>query len=97
MPEISRFLGVVIAMYYNDHDPAHFHARYGDRVIRVAIENGQVLSGTFPRRAQGLVLEWLALHHAFVFLSYQHTAFQKYVDEAAARGEFTAYEQDQGA
>ena len=62
MPEISRFLGVVITMYYNDHDPAHFHARYGDTVIRVAIENGQILSGTFPRRAQGLVLEWLALH-----------------------------------
>jgi len=62
LPEISRFLGVVIAMYYNDHDPPHFHARYGDRMIRVAIENGQILSGTFPRRAQGFVLEWLALH-----------------------------------
>ena len=62
MPEISRFLGIVIAMYYNDHGPAHFHARYGDRVIRVAIEDGRILSGTFPRRAQGLVLEWLELH-----------------------------------
>ena len=49
-------------MYYNDHGPPHFHARYGDRVIRVAIENGHILSGTFPRRAQGFVLEWLALH-----------------------------------
>ena len=49
-------------MYYNDHDPPHFHARYGDRAIRVAIENGQILSGTFPRRAQVFVLEWLALH-----------------------------------
>ena len=49
-------------MYYNDHDPPHFHARYGDSVIRVAIENGQMLSGTFPRRAQGFGLEWLALH-----------------------------------
>ena len=64
MPEISRFLGIVIAMYYNDHGPAHFHARYGDRVIRVAIEDGRTLSGTFPRRAQGLVLEWLELHRA---------------------------------
>ncbi len=64
MPEISRFLGIVIAMYYNDHGPAHFHARYGDRMIRVAIDDGRVLSGTFPRRAQGLVLEWLELHRA---------------------------------
>ena len=62
MPEISRFLGIVIAMYYNEHGPPHFHARYGDRVIRVAIENGLIMSGTFPRRAQGLVQEWLALH-----------------------------------
>ncbi|MDE0100799.1 MAG: DUF4160 domain-containing protein [Bryobacterales bacterium] len=62
MPEISRFLGIVIAMYYNDHGPAHFHARYGDRVVRIAIEDGRVLSGEFPRRARGLVLEWLELH-----------------------------------
>ena len=42
-------------MYYNDHDPAHFHARYGDRVTRVAVENGQILSGTFPRSLGGRV------------------------------------------
>ena len=62
MPEISRFLGIVIAMYYNDHAPPHFHARYGDLEIRVNIENGEIMSGKFPRRAQNLVLEWLALH-----------------------------------
>lgn len=62
MPEISRFLGIVIAMYYNDHGPAHFHARYGDSVVRIAIEDGQILSGEFPPRARGLVLEWLELH-----------------------------------
>ena len=59
---ISRFLGIVIAMYYNEHGPPHFHARYGDRVIRVGIEDGRILSGRFPRRAQSLVLEWLELH-----------------------------------
>lgn len=62
MPVISRFLGIVIAMYYNDHAPPHFHARYGDLEIRVNIENGEIMSGKFPRRAQNLVLEWLALH-----------------------------------
>ena len=61
MPEISRFLGVIIAMYYNDHSPPHFHARYGDAEIRVDIETGEVLSGQFPRRAQAFVMEWLAL------------------------------------
>jgi hypothetical protein len=62
MPEISRFLGIIIAMYYNDHSPPHFHARYGENEIRVNIENGEIMSGTFPRRAQRLVLEWLELH-----------------------------------
>ena len=64
MPEISRFLGIIIAMYYNDHSPPHFHARYGDDEIRVNIENGKILSGEFPRRAQRLVLEWLDIHRA---------------------------------
>ena len=64
MPEISRFLGIVIAMYYNDHSPPHFHARYGESEIRVNIENGEIISGEFPRRASRLVLEWLELHRA---------------------------------
>ncbi len=62
MPEISRFLGIIVAMYYNDHSPPHFHARYGENEIRVNIETGEILSGTFPRRAQRLVLEWFELH-----------------------------------
>ena len=66
MPEISRFLGIVIAIYYNDHAPPHFHARYGENEIRVAIESGDVLSGSFPRRAEQLVREWLDLHRAEV-------------------------------
>jgi hypothetical protein len=49
-------------MYYNDHSPPHFHARYGENEIRVDIETGEILSGAFPRRAQQLVLEWFELH-----------------------------------
>lgn len=62
MPEISRFLGIVIAMYYRDHAPPHFHARYGEHEIRVEIRSGALLSGDFPGRARRLVLEWTALH-----------------------------------
>ena len=61
MPEISRFLGIVIAMYYRDHEPAHFHAIYGDHEITVGIADGQV-AGTFPRRALRHVEEWRELH-----------------------------------
>lgn len=61
MPVISRFLGVAIVMLYRDHNPPHFHAIYGDHEITVEIRSGLV-TGTFPRRAQAHVLEWLALH-----------------------------------
>lgn len=61
MPEISRFLGIVIAMFYRDHPPPHFHAIYGDYKVTVEIESG-VVNGTFPKRALRHVLEWLDLH-----------------------------------
>jgi hypothetical protein len=62
MPEISRFLGIVIRMFYRDHAPPHFHAEYGEHEITVAIETGEV-NGYFPRRALAAVLEWSELHH----------------------------------
>ena len=58
MPEISRFLGIVIYMLYDDHSPPHFHAAYGDYKISVEIETG-IIDGRFPRRALGAVMEWL--------------------------------------
>jgi hypothetical protein len=61
MPEISRFLGVIITMYWGDHAPPHFHASYGDYEITVNIHNG-VVQGKFPKRALRLVLEWYELH-----------------------------------
>ena len=61
MPEISRFLGIVIAMFYRDHAPPHFHAVYGDYEITVEIETG-VITGHFPKRALRHVLEWHELH-----------------------------------
>ena len=61
MPEISRFLGIVIRMYFREHAPAHFHAEYGDYEITVDIETG-VVTGKFPRRALNAVYEWYLLH-----------------------------------
>jgi hypothetical protein len=61
MPEISRFLGIVVAMFYSDHAPPHFHARYGEHEVTVRIDDGAV-DGHFPRRARALLLEWYGLH-----------------------------------
>ena len=62
MPEISRFYGIVIKMFYEDHSPPHFHAVYGDLEVLVAINTFAVLAGDFTPRALGLVIEWATLH-----------------------------------
>ena len=62
MPEISRFLGMVISMYYDDHQPPHFHVRYGEHKATVAIDELRLLDGSLPPRVRGLVVEWATLH-----------------------------------
>lgn len=64
MPELSRFFGIVIALFYDDHAPPHFHARYGDNRAIIAIETLALLQGSLPPRALGLVMEWAAQHQA---------------------------------
>ena len=62
MPEISRFFGIVIAMFYNDHPPPHFHMRYGSERAIVEIDTLSVLEGSLAPRALGLAVEWAAQH-----------------------------------
>lgn len=62
MPEISRFFGIIVAIFYNDHNPPHFHAKYGEHKALISIEDGSVLAGGLPNRALDLVEEWRLLH-----------------------------------
>ncbi len=64
MPELSRFFGIIIRMFYSDHEPAHFHAIYGEYEALIEIETLMVFRGSLPRRALALLLEWAALHRA---------------------------------
>ena len=61
MPVISRFLGIIITMYWSDHAPPHFHAKYADYEVTVDILSG-VVDGKFPKRALRHILEWYDLH-----------------------------------
>jgi hypothetical protein len=70
MPEISRFFGIVIAMYHREHEPAHFHARYGGQKVTVRIADG-VIEGRLSPRAQALVLEWWNLHREELVTNWQ--------------------------
>ncbi len=58
MPEICRFFGIVIYIYYREHQPAHFHAVYGEFEAIFSIDSPAILSGDLPPRAIGLVIEW---------------------------------------
>jgi hypothetical protein len=62
MPEISRFFGIIIQMFWNEHLAPHFHALYGELEAIVDIHTLAVSHGSLPRRAMALTLEWAAMH-----------------------------------
>ena len=76
MPEVSRFVGIVIGMYYSEHGAPHFHAVYAEHEVSIEIDRG-IVHGEFPRRALRFVLEWAELHKAELLKNW----------DLAARGE----------
>ncbi len=62
MPELSRFFGIVIGIFYREHGRPHFHAVYGEFEAVIDIETGMVISGELPKRALSLVSEWRSGH-----------------------------------
>jgi hypothetical protein len=62
MPQISTFLGIIIRMFYRDHNPPHFHAAYAEYEGLIDINKLELLWGSLPPRVLGLVIEWAALH-----------------------------------
>ncbi len=71
MPEISRFFGIIISMYFYDHNPPHFHARYGKFKVAIGIKDLTILEGYLPPRAMGLVMEWALNHKRELFKNWQ--------------------------
>ncbi len=70
MPVISRFLGIIIMMYWDDHSPPHFHAKYSGYEITITIEDG-IVEGKFPKSALRHVLRWHKLHKAELMNNWQ--------------------------
>lgn len=62
MPEISRFLGIIIRMFVKEHNPPHFHAFYGDDAAIFSIDTGQMIQGEFPRNQATFVTAWAIIH-----------------------------------
>jgi hypothetical protein len=77
MPEISRFLGIVIKMFFDDHNPPHFHAEYGGAIALIEIGSLSVFSGRLPPRVMGLVIEWATIHQKELFVDWERAEAQQ--------------------
>lgn len=62
MPIVSMFYGIIIEMFWNEHNPPHFHARYGEYRVQIDILTLEVIRGKMPKRALALLVEWASLH-----------------------------------
>lgn len=62
MPIVSAFFGIIITMYWREHGRPHFHAKYGEYGATFDIETLEILTGSLPRRARLMVLEWAFEH-----------------------------------
>jgi hypothetical protein len=62
MPEVSRFYGIIIRLYYRDHPPTHFHAIYGEHEALIEIDTGRIYRGNLPKTAYELVDRWREIH-----------------------------------
>ena len=79
MPVISRFYGIVIFMNFKDHEPPHFHARYGDMEVLVEIETGKV-KGEMSKRALNLIFEWMEHHKQELMRDWEKARAKKSLD-----------------
>ncbi len=70
MPEVSRFYGIIIRMFFNDHLPPHFHATYSEHSAQININTGEIMNGSLPSRALRLVQDWTELHRAELVKNY---------------------------
>jgi hypothetical protein len=64
MPTISRFFGITVVLYYNDHPPPHIHVFYQDLEAKVAIETGDVIEGRLPLAPLRILREWMQLRRS---------------------------------
>ena len=77
MPQISYFLGVIIRMFYRDHNPPHFHAIYADFEGIIDIEKNELIGGELPPRVLGIVIEWTALHQSELMENWERARQQE--------------------
>lgn len=77
MPEVARFYGIVIKLFFGDHPPPHFHAVYGEYIGLFDIETFEMIEGDIPKRAKKLILEWATQNQSELRKMWQTQEFHK--------------------
>lgn len=77
MPEVTRFYGIVIKIFFGDHPPPHFHAIYGEYNALVGIESLKIIEGDLPSRAEKMVIEWATLYQKELLNMWNSQEFSK--------------------
>ncbi len=77
MPEISRFYGIIVYMFFNDHNPPHFKVKYGEFIANIVIENGNILNGDLPISKLKLVAAWAEIHKEELLKMWNSKNFHK--------------------
>ncbi len=77
MPAISRFYGIIISMFYDEHNPPHFHAKYDNEIIVIEIQSLRILEGKVSSRALGLITEWASQHQDELMINWENARIGK--------------------
>ncbi len=77
MPEISRFFGITIYMYYDEHNPPHFHVKYNEYNAVIRIRDYALLEGKLPPKVFGMVMEWTVLHQTELLSDWDNACDEK--------------------
>jgi len=73
MPEICRFYGIIIRMFFHDHLPPHFHVECAEFRGKININDGELIDGSLPKKALRLVQAWTELHREELLINYEQS------------------------
>ncbi len=77
MPEVTRFYGIIIKVFFGDHPPPHFHAIYGEYNALISIESLEIIEGDLPNRAQKMVIDWAQMYQEDLLAMWETQEFRK--------------------
>ena len=83
MVQVSTFFGIIVSMYYKDHNPPHFHAEYQGKEIRIHIQTLEIIKGKLSPKATAIIMEWAVLHQTELMHNRENARTEGKIDKIA--------------